>query len=79
VNVADAKARLSELIEAALRGEEVVIARRNTPLVRLTALGQQKGRAPFGMFKGRIRLAADFSETPADFDDYVPAKRRRKG
>jgi len=30
--IAEAKARLSELIDAALRGEDVVIARRNTPL-----------------------------------------------
>jgi antitoxin (DNA-binding transcriptional repressor) of toxin-antitoxin stability system len=32
VNIADAQARLSELIDAALKSEDVVIARRNTPL-----------------------------------------------
>ena len=36
VNVAEAKAKLSELLEAALRGEEVIIAKRGKPLVRLT-------------------------------------------
>ncbi|GEM90504.1 type II toxin-antitoxin system Phd/YefM family antitoxin [Oceanithermus desulfurans] len=35
VNVAEAKAKLSELLEAALRGEEVIIAKRGKPLVRL--------------------------------------------
>lgn len=35
VNVADAKARLSELVDRALAGVETVIARRDVPLVRL--------------------------------------------
>ena len=35
VNVAEAKAKLSELLEAALRGEEVIIAKRGKPLARL--------------------------------------------
>ena len=34
-NVADAKAHLSQLLEAALKGEEVIVARAGTPLVRL--------------------------------------------
>ncbi|MFI5309000.1 MAG: type II toxin-antitoxin system Phd/YefM family antitoxin [Polyangiales bacterium] len=78
VNVAEAKAHLSELIEAALRGEDVVIARRNTPVVRLTAVRSHKRSARFGMFKGRIRMSADFAETPADFADYVPPRARRR-
>ena len=35
VNVADAKARLSELIAAAERGEDVIIARAGAAVVRL--------------------------------------------
>jgi len=34
-NVAEAKTSLSALLEAALAGEEVIIARAGTPLVRL--------------------------------------------
>lgn len=34
-NIAEAKAQLSELTRRALAGEEVIIARDNTPLVRL--------------------------------------------
>ena len=34
-NVAEAKAQLSRLLDAALAGEEVVLARAGTPLVRL--------------------------------------------
>ncbi|MBI4954330.1 MAG: type II toxin-antitoxin system prevent-host-death family antitoxin [Myxococcales bacterium] len=65
VNVAEAKARLSELIEAACAGDEVVIARRGVPLVRLVRLPQKKGRPTFGKLRGQIRLAPDF-DAPLD-------------
>lgn len=47
-NVAEAKARLSELLDAALRGEEIVISRNNQPLVRLTPVAARRPR-PFGI------------------------------
>lgn len=34
-NVAEAKAHLSQLLEAALKGEDVIVARAGKPLVRL--------------------------------------------
>lgn len=37
-NVAEAKSGLSALLDAALAGEEVVIARAGTPLVRLVPI-----------------------------------------
>jgi prevent-host-death family protein len=77
VNIAEAKARLSELIEAALQGEEVVIARRNEPLVRLSAIRGPARRPQFGMFKGRIQMADDFDEPLSDFGPYMPSRARR--
>jgi prevent-host-death family protein len=47
-NVAEAKARLSELLDAALRGEDIVISRNNKPLVKLTPVAERKPR-PFGI------------------------------
>lgn len=38
VNIAEAKAKLSKLISASLRGEEVVIDRDGKPQVRLTPM-----------------------------------------
>lgn len=38
VNLADAKARLSELVERAEKGESVCIARRGKPVAQLTAV-----------------------------------------
>jgi prevent-host-death family protein len=41
LNLHEAKAKLSECIEAALRGERVVIARRNVPVVELAPIPQR--------------------------------------
>jgi prevent-host-death family protein len=38
VNIAEAKARLSELVEAAARGEPVTICNRNEPVAELRAV-----------------------------------------
>ena len=41
LNLHEAKAKLSECIEAALRGERVVIARHNVPAVELAPIPQR--------------------------------------
>ena len=41
LNIAQAKARLSALVEAALRGEEVVLARAGEPVARIVPLRPQ--------------------------------------
>jgi prevent-host-death family protein len=43
-NVAEAKATLSRLLDAALAGEEVIVARAGKPLVRLVPLETPKAR-----------------------------------
>jgi len=69
-NVADAKARLSDLVRKALLGEDVVIAKDNKPLVRLVPLTGGHTRAP-GSAKGQLTMAPDFDRTPDDFAGYV--------
>lgn len=69
-NVADAKARLSDLVRKALLGEDVVIAKDNKPLVKLVPLKAQGTRTP-GSAKGQVTMAPDFDRTPEDFADYV--------
>lgn len=43
-NVADAKAHLSQLLDAALRGEDVIVARAGRPLVRLVPVNPPSAR-----------------------------------
>src|SRR6202012_4446232 len=50
-NIAEAKAKLSELLDRALGGEEIVIARAGEPMARLTPLKQKKRRGR-GILRG---------------------------
>ena len=43
-NVADAKAHLSQLLEAALKGDDVILARAGKPLVRLVPVNTPAAR-----------------------------------
>jgi antitoxin (DNA-binding transcriptional repressor) of toxin-antitoxin stability system len=54
-----AKTNLSRLIEKACRGEEIIIAKGKTPVVKLVALPMtSKNRTP-GRWKGKISYTAD--------------------
>lgn len=70
VNIADAKARLSELIDDALGGEEIVIARRNVPLVKLTVVAKPARRPKFGMLAGVVRMTDDFDAPVPELAEY---------
>ena len=71
VNIHVAKAHLSELIQKALLGEEVIIARDNKPLVKLIALTQPATRTRrIGLAKGQVTLSPDFDSPLDDFRDY---------
>lgn len=59
VNIYDAKAQLSALVEAAAAGEEIVIARAGKPRARLVALRTTARRRP-GRAKGTIWMSDDF-------------------
>ena len=59
-SVQTAKSKLSELIEAALRGEEVVIAKGGKRAVRLVPLPQSGFR--LGILKGKVNASPDFLE-----------------
>jgi prevent-host-death family protein len=63
VNMHQAKSSLSRLVERALAGEEVVIARNGEPLVKLVPVPiERKPRVP-GRGKGKIWISSDFEFT----------------
>jgi prevent-host-death family protein len=70
VNIAEAKTRLSELVEKAAGGEEIVIARDHKPVAKLVPVRTHAPRVP-GSAKGQVWIAPDFDETPADFRDHT--------
>jgi prevent-host-death family protein len=70
VNVHEAKTHLSRLIEEALAGEEIIIARGNQPVVRLVLVESARPQRTLGWAKGQIIIADDFDEPLDDFAEY---------
>ena len=72
VNIHEAKTHLSRLIQAALNGKQVIIARGNKPVVRLEVLPQARSSRRIGNAKGLIlSMADDFDEPLDDFKEYM--------
>jgi prevent-host-death family protein len=66
VNIHDAKTNLSRLIEQVEGGEEVVIARAGRPVARLVPLREPSGPRTPGAWRGRVVIADDFDDLPAE-------------
>lgn len=71
-NIAEAKAHLSELVQKALLGEEVVIAKDNKPLLKLVPIAPLTQPRKPGSARGQVLyVAPDFDATPDDFAGFV--------
>jgi prevent-host-death family protein len=62
INLYDAKTQLSQLVERAAAGEEIVIAKAGRPLARLVPLAKRTAPREFGFMAGRVHMAPDFDE-----------------
>ena len=72
VNIHEAKTQLSKLIQAALNGKQVIIAKANKPVVRLEVLPEARSNRKVGNAKKLIRsMANDFDEPLDDFKEYM--------
>jgi prevent-host-death family protein len=67
-NLAEAKAHFSELVQKAMRGEDVIVAKENRPVVRIVAI--KPARRKPGTGKG-IWVSPDFDEPLDDFKEYM--------
>ncbi len=62
INIQEAKTHLSRLVEEAVAGEEIVIAKAGKPYVRLVPCVPDLTRRQLGGWEGRVAIAADFDE-----------------
>lgn len=71
----EAKTRLSQLVERALAGEEIVVTRRGKPAVRLDPVAPTGDRdALFGCMAGEIEIGDDFDSLPEDIAEALGAR-----
>lgn len=66
INVHAAKTHLSRLLEEVEAGEEIVLARAGRPVARLVPFHPHRQTRVPGLWRGSVRLAADFDSTPAE-------------
>jgi antitoxin (DNA-binding transcriptional repressor) of toxin-antitoxin stability system len=60
VNMHQAKTHLSRLVQRAVAGEEITIARAGVALVRLVVVKKPMKKRPMGMDRGKVWIADDF-------------------
>ncbi len=60
VNIHEAKTQLSRLVDAATRGETVIIAKAGTPVAKLTRVDAPTARRRIGFLEGQGRVPEDF-------------------
>lgn len=59
-NMHEAKTKLSELVDAATKGEEVIICKAGKPMVRLVPVTKKPAKRKLGLWKGKIWMAPDW-------------------
>ncbi len=67
IAIAEAKAKFADLIRRVETGEPVIITRHGRPVVELHAVSGGPKTPLVGAMRGRIGIADDFDEMPADF------------
>jgi prevent-host-death family protein len=75
VGMHEAKTKLSQLVERAEAGEEIVIARNGKPVARLVPVQSTNSLASVhGALSGLVQVAEDFDELPDDIADAFGAR-----
>jgi prevent-host-death family protein len=85
INVQQAKTHLSRLLEEAVEGEDIVIAKAGRPYVRLVSCLPEATPRKLGGWEGKLHVAVDFDETPDEIVQLfegesaakLPRRRRR--
>lgn len=75
IGMHEAKTKLSQLVERAEAGEDIVIARNGKPVARLVPVTAASAlESVRGAWRGRVRIADDFDELPDDVSDAFGAR-----
>ena len=67
----EAKIRLLDLIEAAIKGDEVFILKDEQQAIQLVSVEPPKRQPQFGSGEGLVVMADDFDAPLEDFNEYM--------
>lgn len=63
INIHEAKTHLSSYVDRLLRGEVIVLCKRNVPVAEIRPLPRpRRGKRPVGLAKGKLRILKAFFE-----------------
>ena len=71
VNIHDAKTNLSALIQQALNGEEVIIAKNNDPIITLKPILKKVKKRKAGILKGKIKIVEDWNKADKEIEELL--------
>jgi len=69
-NMYEAKTKLSEIVEKARSGEEVILMNRGEPVAKVVPFERKKEPRKLGFAKD-IKVLPGFDEIPEGFEDYT--------
>lgn len=68
LDIGQAKSNLTELLNLAIQGEEIVITQDNKPVAKISPIKRLLKR---GSAKGKVWISDDFDEPLEDFQEYM--------
>ena len=68
LDISQAKSKLANLLDLAIKGEENNITENNQPIAKISPIKKPLKR---GSAKGKVWMSEDFDEPLADFDEYM--------
>ncbi len=66
INITEAKARLSEVVNQVIAGEDVIIERMGIPVVRISRYKPALEQSRLGLMVGLAQIPDDFDEWPIE-------------
>jgi antitoxin (DNA-binding transcriptional repressor) of toxin-antitoxin stability system len=71
VSLTEAAASLSDLVQAAIDGEEVILLNGDRPAIKLVPIEAVKPRPKFGSARGLVWMSDDFDEPLEEMKEYM--------
>ena len=75
INIHEAKTNLSKLIEQAVAGSDVIIAKAGKPVARLVGYKKTLKPRKLGLWKGKVWISDDFNDEDEEINEMFYGKK----